>query len=135
MQYIKHYIDGKLVEPASGSYLDNIDPATGSIYAMVPDGNADDVDRAAAAATRAFPEWSTTPVEERSRILLRLADLIEERLDDFALAESVDTGKPLSVARTVDIPRAIKNFRFFATASSSSVSLKRTWPSSTARSM
>ena len=116
MQRIKHFIDGELAEPVSGSYLDNIEPATGAAYSFVADGDAQDVDRAVAAAVRAFPTWSVTPVEERSRILLKLAQLIENRLEDFAHAESVDTGKPIAAARTIDIPRAIKNFRFFATA-------------------
>ena len=116
MQRIKHFIDGDLVEPQSGEYLDNVEPATGAVYSLVPDGDPQDVDRAVAAAKRAFPLWASTPAEERSRILLRLAQLIEDRLEDFARAESVDTGKPLAAARTVDIPRAIKNLRFFATA-------------------
>ena len=116
MQHIKHFIDGELVDPASGSYLDNIEPATGAAYSLVADGDTEDVDRAVAAAVRAFPTWSVTPAEERSQILLKLAQLIENRLEDFARAESVDTGKPIAVARTIDIPRAIKNFRFFATA-------------------
>ena len=116
MRRIEQYIDGELVEPESGSYLDNVDPATAAVYSYLPDGDSRDVDRAVAAARRAFPEWSTTPADERSRILLRLAQLIEDRLEDFARAESIDTGKPIAVARTIDIPRAIKNFRFFATA-------------------
>ena len=116
MQRIKHFIDGELAEPVSGSYLDNIEPATGAAYSLVADGDAQDVDRAVEAAVRAFPTWSVTPTEERSRILLKLAQLIEDRLEDFAQAESVDTGKPIAAARTIDIPRAIKNFRFFATA-------------------
>ena len=115
-QQLRHYIGGEFVDPVSGEYLHNVDPATGAMYSLVPDGDARDVARAVEAARSAFPSWSTTPAEERSRILLRLAQLIEDRLDEFATAECVDTGKPLSVARTVDIPRAIKNLRFFATA-------------------
>jgi aminomuconate-semialdehyde/2-hydroxymuconate-6-semialdehyde dehydrogenase len=120
-QSIHHFINGEFINgesapPASGTYLDNVEPATGSVYSRVADGSAEDVDRAVEGARNAFPQWSTTPADVRSRILLRLADLIEQRLDDFALAESVDSGKPLSLARTVDIPRAIKNLRFFATA-------------------
>ncbi len=116
MQRIEQYIDGELVQPESGSYLDNVDPATAAVYSYVPDGDGRDVDRAVAAAKRAFPEWSTTPADERSRILLRLAQLIEDRLEDFARAESIDTGKPIAVARAIDIPRAVANLRFFATA-------------------
>ncbi len=113
---IKNYIDGELVEPLAGNYLDNIEPATGRAYSHVPDSDAADVDAAVAAAEGAFPAWSKTPAEERSRILLRIADMIESRLEDFARAETIDNGKPLGLARTVDIPRAVKNFRFFGTA-------------------
>jgi aminomuconate-semialdehyde/2-hydroxymuconate-6-semialdehyde dehydrogenase len=96
--------------------LDNIEPATGKVYSRLPDGDAADVEAAVAAADRAFPTWSRMPAAERSRILLRIADLIEADLEKLALAESVDTGKPLTLARTMDIPRAAANFRFFATA-------------------
>jgi aminomuconate-semialdehyde/2-hydroxymuconate-6-semialdehyde dehydrogenase len=116
MIHIKNYIGGELVAPASKQYLDNVEPATGDVYSKVPASNARDVDRAVAAAEAAFGDWSRTPMEERSRILLHLARQIECRLEEFARAESVDTGKPLSLARSMDIPRAIKNFRFFATA-------------------
>jgi aminomuconate-semialdehyde/2-hydroxymuconate-6-semialdehyde dehydrogenase len=113
---IAHYIGGELVEPASGRYLDNVEPATGQVYSSVSDGDERDVERAVEAAEKAFPAWSATPAAERSRILLKIADLIEAGLDRLALAESVDTGKPLRLARSLDIPRAASNFRFFATA-------------------
>ncbi len=113
---IQNYIGGELIPPQSKAYLDNVEPATGQIYSRIPASDARDVERAVQAAEDAFAGWSRAPVEERSRILLRLADQIECRLDEFAHAESVDTGKPLSLARSVDIPRAVKNFRFFATA-------------------
>lgn len=116
MLRLANYIGGELVPPAGGEYLDNVDPATGAIYSRTPDSRAADVERAAAAAADAFPAWSRTPAEQRSRVLLRIADLIEENLEDLALAECVDTGKPLTLARAVDIPRAVANFRFFATA-------------------
>ncbi|MDX1488931.1 MAG: aldehyde dehydrogenase family protein, partial [Acidiferrobacterales bacterium] len=116
MLQIQNYIGGELVPPQSKAYLDNVEPATGQIYSRIPASDARDVERAVQAAESAFAGWSRMPVEERSRILLRLADQIECRLDEFAHAESVDTGKPLSLARSVDIPRAVKNFRFFATA-------------------
>jgi aminomuconate-semialdehyde/2-hydroxymuconate-6-semialdehyde dehydrogenase len=82
----------------------------------VPDSDAADVELAVTAAEKAFSEWSRTPAAERSRILLRIADLIVRDLEKFARAESVDTGKPLALARSLDIPRASSNFRFFATA-------------------
>src|SRR5882757_2884044 len=113
---IQNFIDGQFVEPISGRYLDNIEPATGKAYSQVADSDAQDVDLAVAAAEKAFVDWSKKPAAERSRILLRIADLIERDLEKFARAESIDTGKPLSLARGLDIPRAVANFRFFATA-------------------
>jgi aminomuconate-semialdehyde/2-hydroxymuconate-6-semialdehyde dehydrogenase len=113
---IRNFINGKLVEPIGGKYLDNIEPATGKPYSQVPDSDAHDVDLAVAAAEKAFPDWSKKPAAERSKILLRIADLIERDLEKLARAESIDTGKPLSLARSLDIPRAASNFRFFATA-------------------
>jgi aminomuconate-semialdehyde/2-hydroxymuconate-6-semialdehyde dehydrogenase len=113
---IQNFIDGQFVKPIGGKYLDNIEPATGKSYSKVADSDTRDVELAIAAAEKAFPEWSRMPSAERSKILLRIADLIERDLEKLARAESVDTGKPLSLARTLDIPRAASNFRFFATA-------------------
>ena len=113
---IHNFIDGEFVEPVGGNYLDNIEPATGKPYSQVPDSDAADVDLAVAAAEKAFADWSRKPAAERSKILLRIADLIERDLEKLARAESIDTGKPLSLARSLDIPRAASNFRFFATA-------------------
>jgi aminomuconate-semialdehyde/2-hydroxymuconate-6-semialdehyde dehydrogenase len=113
---IQNFIDGQFVPPIGGKYLDNIEPATGNPYSQVPDSDNRDVEMAVTAAEKAFPSWSRMPAAERSRILLRIADLIDRDLEKFARAESVDTGKPLSLARSLDIPRASSNFRFFATA-------------------
>ncbi len=113
---VPNYINGALVPPAAGRYLDNIDPATGDVISQVPDSDATDVACAAAAAVAAFRPWAELPTAERSRYLVRIADQIEARLAEFARAESIDTGKPLSLATTLDIPRAAANFRFFATA-------------------
>ena len=113
---IKNFIDGQFVEPVGGKYLDNIEPATGKPYSRVADSDARDVDLAVAAAEKAFVDWSKKPAAERSKILLRIADLIERDLEKLARAESIDTGKPLTLARSLDIPRAASNFRFFATA-------------------
>src|SRR6478752_384268 len=113
---IQNFIDGQFVEPLGGRYLDNVEPATGKAYSRVADSDSRDVELAVAAAERAFPEWSGRSAAERSKILLRIADLIERDLDKLARAESIDTGKPLSLARSLDIPRAASNFRFFATA-------------------
>src|SRR3989442_1742933 len=113
---IQNFIDGQFVEAVGGTYLDNIEPAPGKPYSQVADSDARDIDLGVAAAEKAFVDWSCTPAAERSKILLRIADLIERDLEKFARAESIDTGKPLSLARTLDIPRAVANFRFFATA-------------------
>src|SRR6478672_10000365 len=113
---IRNFVDGQFVEPVGGKYLENIEPATGKPYSQVPDSDARDVELAVAAAEKAFGTWSRTTVGDRSHILLRIAALIERDLEKLARAESIDTGKPLSLARTLDIPRAASNFRFFATA-------------------
>src|SRR5437870_5103824 len=113
---MRNFINGEFVEPINGRYLDNIEPATGKPYSQVADSDTRDVDLAVAAAEKAFCDWSKKPAAERSKILLRIADLIERDLEKFARAESVDTGKPITLARTLDIPRAVANFRFFATA-------------------
>lgn len=115
-KYIKNYIDGALVPAQSGEYLDNYCPATGKVYAQIPDSTAEDVEKAVAAARRAFPEWSATEPRVRFRLLMRIADIIEQNMETFAEAESTDSGKPVSMAMSVDIPRAQSNFRFFATA-------------------
>lgn len=113
---ILNFIGGLFVEPVGGKYLDNIEPATGKPYSQVADSDARDVELAVAAAEKAFPDWSRTPAADRSSLLLRIAGLIERDLEKFARAESIDTGKPVSLARSLDIPRAASNFRFFATA-------------------
>ncbi len=113
---LANYIDGALAAPISGQYLDVVEPATGGTCARAPDSDSRDVGKAVAAAARAFPAWSVTPAAERSRMLLRIADQIDEQHDALARAESADTGKPVSLAATLDIPRASANFRFFATA-------------------
>src|SRR5881394_1574096 len=113
---IQNFIDGQFVDPVGGKYLDNIEPATGKPYSQVADSDTREVDLAVAAAEKAFAVWSQTSATDRSRILLRIADLVERDLEKLARAESIDTGKPLSMARTLDIPRAASNFRFFATA-------------------
>jgi aminomuconate-semialdehyde/2-hydroxymuconate-6-semialdehyde dehydrogenase len=113
---IRNFIDGEFVEPLGGNYLDNIEPATGKPYSQIADSDARDIDLAVVAAEKAFPDWSKKSAAERSKILLRIAEIIERDLDKLARAESIDTGKPITLARSVDIPRAVANFRFFATA-------------------
>jgi aminomuconate-semialdehyde/2-hydroxymuconate-6-semialdehyde dehydrogenase len=116
MTKIENYIGGELTAPVLGQYLDNFEPATGKVYSQIPDSDERDVERAVEAAKAAFPAWSMTPAEERFSILMRLVALIERDLESLALAESTDNGKPVSLARVVDIPRAMANFRFYATA-------------------
>ena len=116
MQQLPHLIDGKARSAAQGGWLDVFDPAVGKPFAQIADGDANDVDAAVAAAEAAFPAWSKLPNNDRARWLEKLADALEARLDDFAHAESRDGGKPLKLAREVEIPRAISNLRFFAHA-------------------
>jgi aminomuconate-semialdehyde/2-hydroxymuconate-6-semialdehyde dehydrogenase len=116
MDRIQNYIAGELVGPASGEYLDNFDPSTGSVYSLIPDSDESDIQHAVAAARQAFPKWSSMPAEQRHDVLMKLSALIDRDLDKLALAESVDNGKPVSLARSVDIPRAVSNFKFYATA-------------------
>lgn len=115
MQTIFNYINGTMVEPVSGNYIDNHEPATGQVYSIIPDSDERDIEMATAAAKAAFPAWSALPVAKRSELMLRIAELIEENLDMLAKAESRDNGKPLWLAKSVDIPRARENFHFFAT--------------------
>ncbi|WMX17179.1 aldehyde dehydrogenase [Aureispira sp. CCB-E] len=116
MQQLQNYINGALVAPQSNQYIDNYEPATGKVYSLIPDSGEEDVNAAVAAAEAAFPSWSMTPIGERSKILMRIAALIEENLERLALAESIDNGKPVWLAKMVDIPRAASNFHFYATA-------------------
>ena len=116
MQEIRNYIGGKLQPASSGGWLDCFEPATAKAYARIADSGQTDVDAAVAAATQAFPAWSGLPAAERSQWLLKLAGLIERDLEKLARAESVDNGKPLDLARRLDIPRAVANLRFFAAA-------------------
>jgi len=113
--YLENYIGGNLIAPLSGKFIDCINPATGEVYAQIPDSDERDIEVAVHAAQQAFPEWSVTPVEKRFQILNRIAQLIDDNKETLALAETNDTGKPLRLSRTVDIPRASANFRFFAT--------------------
>lgn len=113
--HLENYIGGNLIGPLSGNFIDNINPATGQVYGQIPDSHKKDIDAAVSAARKALPGWSATSVEERFRILNRIADLIDSHLDELALAESNDNGKPLWLSKKVDIPRASANFRFFAT--------------------
>lgn len=113
--HLENYIGGHLIGPLSGNFIDNVNPATGQVYGQIPDSHKKDIDAAVKAAKKALPAWSTSPVEERFKVLNRIAELIDEHLDELALAETNDNGKPLWLSKRVDIPRASANFRFFAT--------------------
>lgn len=116
MKKIQNYIDGDIIAPVSNSYFDNYEPAIGKVYSQIPDSDEKDIDLAVKAAQKAFPIWSKMPKQERSNILLKLADLIAKNAPQLAIEESRDNGKPLKLAQQVDIPRAEANIRFFATA-------------------
>lgn len=111
-----NFIDGHFVPPRSQAYLPVYEPATGQVYAEVAASDASDVHAACAAAERTAHDWQAIPTERRAAILNNIADRLESQLDRFSEAEARDTGKPLSLARAVDIPRAVSNFRFFAAA-------------------
>ena len=116
MDKILNYINGKLIEPVSNKWLENYNPAIGTVYSLIPDSNKEDVENAQKAAFNSFHKWSKSSIKERSTVLQKIADLIIERQDDLAMAESTDNGKPLDVAKKVDIPRAATNMSFFASA-------------------
>ena len=110
-----NYINGELMAPHAGNYLDNIEPATGLVYSHIPDSDAQDIEMAVAAAKAASAAWANMHYEKRADIIEKIAAGIESRMEEFVQAESLDNGKPQWLARQVDIPRAVHNFRFFAT--------------------
>ncbi|GMA49709.1 aldehyde dehydrogenase [Alicyclobacillus contaminans] len=114
MEKVLHFIDGKFVESANGRTFDNVNPATGEVIGVVAEGGPAEVDAAVAAARRAFKTWGKTSAAERAAILHRIAQRIDENLETLALLETMDTGKPLTLSKTLDIPRSAYNFRFFA---------------------
>lgn len=113
---IKNYINGNFHNPIHDNWLDNYNPSNGEIYGQIPNSSKEDVENAYLAAKSAFPSWSKTTLDERSRIMLKISELIEQNLDALAEAESKDNGKPISLAKAIDIPRAASNFRFFGNA-------------------
>lgn len=113
---IQNYINGNFHNPIQDKWLDNYNPSNGEVYCQIPNSTNEDVENAYIAAKSAFPSWSQTTLEERSRIMLKISELIDTNLDRLAEAESKDNGKPIWLAKAVDIPRASSNFRFFANA-------------------
>lgn len=116
MKKILNYINGELLEATSGQWLDNYNPAEGKVYSQIPDSDEKDIELAAVAAKKAFPIWSAMSTSDRSNMLLKIADGIDREFEALAKAESDDNGKPVKLAKAVDIPRASSNMRFFATA-------------------
>jgi aminomuconate-semialdehyde/2-hydroxymuconate-6-semialdehyde dehydrogenase len=113
---IQNYINGDYQLPISNEYVDNYNPSNGEVYGKIPNSNTEDIEYAYNSAKSAFRSWSKTTLEERSRILIKISELLEANLERFAKAESIDNGKPLSLATSIDIPRAASNFRFFGNA-------------------
>ncbi|MDP9268611.1 MAG: aldehyde dehydrogenase family protein [Acidobacteriota bacterium] len=112
----KILIGGKWSDAASGKTFDTYNPATGEVLARVAEGDREDIDRAVKAARKAFEEsaWSTMTASERGKLMWRLADLLEKNLEEFATLESLDNGKPLTIARAADVPLAVDLFRYMA---------------------
>jgi aminomuconate-semialdehyde/2-hydroxymuconate-6-semialdehyde dehydrogenase len=115
MEKLANYINGKLIAPISDSYLDNINPATGKVYSLIPDSDERDIVIAVDAASKAATAWANTPKETRSDYLLKIAALIKRDHAILSEMESIDNGKPLKLAQTVDIPRAAANMHFYGT--------------------
>jgi len=115
-QKLKNYINGVFCDAQAGATLEDLSPATQECIAHIPRSQAADVEAAVHAAQEARQDWARRSPAERADFCDRIANAIEQRLDELAELESRDTGKPLTLARTVDIPRAVANFRFFASA-------------------
>jgi aminomuconate-semialdehyde/2-hydroxymuconate-6-semialdehyde dehydrogenase len=113
---LQNYINGVLQAPVNGKYIDNYEPATGKVYGQIPESDAADIQLAVDAANAAFLSWSQMGHMKRAAILMKISEGILAALDAFAEAESLDNGKPVKLAKAVDIPRAVDNFHFFATA-------------------
>ncbi|HKU51000.1 MAG TPA: aldehyde dehydrogenase family protein, partial [Nitrospira sp.] len=108
-------VDGKWGSAASGKTFPTYNPATGEVLAQVAEGDREDIDRAVKAARKAFNgPWSRMSPSERGKLVWKLADLLESHLEEFALIETLDNGKPLAVARGADVPLAVDLFRYMA---------------------
>ncbi|GAA4602106.1 betaine-aldehyde dehydrogenase [Actinoplanes octamycinicus] len=113
---LHNLIAGAAVAPADGRYADLIDPSTGEVFASAPISGKEDVDRAMAAASTAFEEWRNTTPSDRQKALLKFADAVEARADELVAAESQNTGKPLGLTASEELPPAVDQIRFFAGA-------------------
>jgi aminomuconate-semialdehyde/2-hydroxymuconate-6-semialdehyde dehydrogenase len=115
MEKLSNYINGEFLSPLSEKYIDNINPASGKVYSLIPDSDERDVDLAVKSASEAQYKWANLSKELRSQYLLKIADLIKRDHQILAEMESIDNGKPLKLAQTVDIPRAAANMHFYGT--------------------
>lgn len=113
---IQNYINGKFENPIQDNWLDNYCPANGEVYGKLPNSSTENIEQAYKSAKSAFSQWSQTTLDERSKILIKISELLETNLQRFAEVESKDNGKPISLAKALDIPRAASNFRFFSNA-------------------
>ncbi len=112
----RNVINGELVDAASGETYDVLDPTTGGVYAQAPMSGPEDVDRAYAAAAKAFETWGDTTPSERQQALLKIADALEQRAQEFVDVESRDTGKPKQLTLDEELPPSVDQIRFFAGA-------------------
>lgn len=113
-QAYDNYINGKFVAPIQGKYFDNISPVTGKVFSKAAHSTKEDIDLAVDSAHKAFEMWSKTSATERSMILNKIADRMEENLEKIAAVETYDNGKPIRETLNADIPLAIDHFRYFA---------------------
>ena len=116
MDKILNYINGEFIESVDKGWINNVDPSIGKVYSLIPVSKDKDVEQAVEAAELAFDNWSNSSIDFRSKVLTNIAKLILKNIDELARAESIDNGKPLSLAKKIDIPRAAKNIAFFASA-------------------
>lgn len=114
LQIFRNFIGGRYTEPVSGEYLDNFNPGTGKLYSKIPSSDSRDLDLAFEAATMAQIQWEKSSSAHRAELMNKIADLLEAEIDDFAKAESIDQGKPIHLAKNMDMRRSIENFRYFA---------------------
>ena len=110
----EHFIGGEWVKPASGEYFDNISPIDGQVFTKAARGNKEDIDKALDAAHKAFKTWSKTSAATRSKLLLDIADRMEQNLEYLAQVETIDNGKAIRETRAADLPLCIDHFRYFA---------------------
>src|SRR5260221_6855933 len=109
-----HFMGGKWVAPASGEYFDNISPIDGKVFTQAARGNALDIEKALDAAHTAFPLWSKSAAAYRSNILLKMAQIVEDKLEYLAIVETIDNGKAIRETRAADLPLVIDHLRYFA---------------------